>query len=127
MKISAIISFMLAIEIIFFHNQSFTLLLLIYFALGFFSITQLLSYPIVVERNKRAISSSATAVVSMLLMLGGAVSQPLFGYIIHQIAQGSPMQILYGYQSAMMILLGAFAIALISSFLIQDTHSANVP
>ena len=123
MKIGAIFSFALILAIIFYPSQNYIVLIISYFFLGFLSSTQMLSYPIVIESNSKLITSSATSVVSMLTMVGGAISQPLFGYIIHQNTHDSIIKITHSYQYAMGILPCAFMGAFIISFIIKDTNS----
>ncbi len=121
MRIGAIFSFSLILAIIFYPSQNYMVLIISYFFLGLLSSTQMLSYPIVIENNSKLISSSATSVVSMLTMVGGAISQPLFGYIIHQSSHDSIIKATHSYQYAMGILPFAFMMAFIVSFLIKDT------
>jgi MFS family permease len=117
MKAGALLSLILILIIIFYPTSNLFYLMIAYFLLGLFTSTQMLSYPIVIENNSKAITSSATAVVSMLAMVGGAISQPLFGYIssLH-----SSLTTIHSYQYAIGILPCAFLLAFAMIFLIKD-------
>jgi fucose permease len=123
MKIGAILALLLILAIMFYPSQNLIVLMISYFALGLITCTQTLSYPTVIENNPKNISSSATSVISMMTMVGGAFSQPLFGFILHQSAHDTLIEVTHGYQLAMGILPCAFMIALIASLYIKDANT----
>jgi sugar phosphate permease len=123
MKIGALFALALILIIMFYPTQSLMVLIISYFALGAITSTQTLSYPTVIESNPKNISSSATSVISMMTMVGGAVSQPLFGFILHLSSHDTLIEASHGYQRAMGILPCAFMIAFISSLYIKDANN----
>ncbi|QQG46944.1 MAG: MFS transporter [Candidatus Azosocius agrarius] len=61
---------------------TFFMLLIIFFILGLSSSAQIIAYPIIMENNDINIIASSNSFSSMLIVIGGAIFQPLFGYII---------------------------------------------
>ena len=111
------------------HN--FWFLLIDFLLLGIITSTQIISYPTVIESNSRVISSSSTCVVSMMCMGGGALIQPLFGYLLAY--KGHAATLTTGidypaanYEFAMWALPVAFVIALFFSLFIRETHCQNI-
>ena len=109
MQVGALFSLLLILIIILYDTHNFILSMVLYFALGFLTSTQMLTYPTVVESNSKVISSSATSVISMLCMMGGAVAQPLFGYILNM--NVSAISASKNFKMAMWLLPLAFIIA----------------
>lgn len=116
MQISAILSLILIFAIILIPTNSFWILLILFLLLGIITSSQIISYPTVVESNSRIVSASATCVISMMCMGGGALIQPLFGYLLSW----------KGYQFAMYALPIAFVIALFFSLFIRETYCQNL-
>lgn len=61
--------------------SQFTLSLL-FFALGFFTGTQVISYPMIAESNHADNTGAATGIASVIIMGGGGVGQVLFGWLM---------------------------------------------
>ena len=57
-------------------------LMLIFFALGVFTSTQVLSYPLLAESNSSKFAGRACSFASMIIMGGGMVAQLLFGTLL---------------------------------------------
>ncbi len=55
---------------------------IIFFALGFFTSTQVISYPLIAESNSAETTGASTGVASVLIMGGGGVGQVLFGWLM---------------------------------------------
>lgn len=62
---------------------------IVFFLLGMFSSTQVISYPLIAESNHVSNTGAATAIASVLIMGGAGVGQVLFGWVMQQHA-GSP-------------------------------------
>jgi MFS family permease len=119
MQVGALFSLLLILIIILYDTHSFILLMGLYFALGLLTSTQMLTYPTVVENNSKTISSSATSVISMLCMVGGAVAQPIFGYILNM--NVSTAAVGENFKMAMWLLPLAFIIAFSAVSFIKET------
>lgn len=63
-------------------SLSQTSLGILFFALGFFTSTQVISYPLVAESNQEEHTGAATGIASVLIMGGGGVGQVLFGWLM---------------------------------------------
>lgn len=125
MQIGGGLSLILMLIIMFCNTQSLALLIFFYLMLGLLTSTQMIGYPTVIESNSKMISSSATSVISILSMVAGAIVQPLFGYIVYKVSGGNSATI-QGYGVAMWLLPLAFVIAIITSFLIKETHCKHI-
>lgn len=116
MQIAALASLVLIFAIILIPTDSFSILLTLFLLLGVTTSSQIISYPTVVESNPRVVSASATCIISMMCMGGGALIQPLFGYLLTW----------KGYQFAMYALPVAFVMALFFSLFIRETYCQNL-
>ncbi len=101
---------------------SFIAISIIFFSLGFFISAQVLSYPLIAEHNPLEITATATSIVSISCVLGGAIFQPFFGSLMHlhhkQFLEASSYQA-GDYAFAMFLFPVTFLIALICAFLIK--------
>ncbi len=131
MILGALFSLMLVLILIFTHISSFYLLMSIFFLLGFTTSTQILSYPVVAELNPQHLMGASEGIASALIMSGGAVAQPLFGWLMDlnwdgKIRDGVRMYSSHDYHLAMFILPVAFLISLVLAFLIRETHGQRL-
>jgi MFS family permease len=55
---------------------------ILFFALGFFTSTQVISYPLIAESNQNQNTGASTAIASVLIMGGAGVGQVLFGWLM---------------------------------------------
>lgn len=102
--------------------------LILFFLLGVTTSVQTICYPIVAESNPHAITSTATSVISMLMLLGGAISEPLFGWIVQQfgthLADGTYTSA--SYRTAIEILPIAFVIAVVAALFVKETRAKRL-
>lgn len=127
MIVGAIFSIMTIIAIMFIPQLSFITAMSLFFLLGFFTSAQVIGYPVVTESNPVAITSTATGLASFLIMLGPAIAQPLFGYIMDYhwhgvVVNGVKMYSSHDYFVAISILPISFIAALILSFFVKETY-----
>lgn len=127
MIIGAIFSLLIILLIMFMPHLSFFMLLLLFLALGFFTSTQIISYPTIAESNPKALTGTATGLASVLIMGGGAVFQPLFGWLMDLrwnglTVNGTAIYSPHDYLLGMAIMPVAIAIGLIASLLIRETY-----
>jgi MFS family permease len=125
MILGSFISLCLASFIIFGKLESFYGLLFLFCLLGIITSVQILSYPLVAEGNSKMVTSTAISVISMMCLLGGALSQPVFGKILSigwtgLVVNGAPVYAPIRYQYAAELLLVTFVIAFFLSLFIRE-------
>jgi MFS family permease len=125
MLISSCTIFLVILAIIYLHLP-IIILGILFFILGILSSSQVLSYPIVSKSNPPHLESTSLALVAILVNIGGAVSQLLFGWLVNLkwdglMKNGIPIHTLSAYQFALIMLPLAFLISLLAAALIHDT------
>lgn len=100
----------------------------LFFLLGFFTSTQILSYPMVAENNPQALTATAVSVVSIMTQGGPVLYQNLFGHWLQagwdgNIVEGVPVYSLGNYQHALWIIPIGFTIALIATWCLKEKPS----
>jgi len=120
MRVWALLSLILVVILVQIHFTSYVVLLGLYLLLGMIISVQNLAYPLVVESSARHVASSATAVISIIsLTTGGAIAQPLFGFLVAYFNHGQSGNAI-GYERAIWIMPIAFLMALILSFGLRE-------
>ena len=99
----------------------------IFFLIGIFSSTQIISYPVIFETNSPSITGTCEALAGVLIMSGGAAFQPIFGMLMNQhwdgISQfGQPVYSAGDYHFAYIIFPVTLLISLILATLIKETN-----
>lgn len=127
MMVGAVISFIVVIALMYISGLSLHILILLFFLIGFFTSSQVLSYPTIAELNPIALTSTAVSVDSMTIMWSGVLCEPLFGWILesrwdHTVINGVSQYSVHDFNRAMWIMPIAFIIALFISFLIRETY-----
>lgn len=127
MIIGAIVSLAIILTIMFVPNLGFSSLLILFLALGLFTSAQIVTYPLIAESNSKNLTGTATGLASILIMGGGAVFQPLFGWLMdlkwnHQLVDGVAVYSHADYLNAMMIFPIAFVIGLIAALFLRETN-----
>jgi MFS family permease len=121
MRLGAIAAFILFVWIIYIPGHNATALSLAFFAVGFFTASQVLGYPLVTESNPPHLLGAAQGLNSMLIMLSGAF-QPIYGAILHAHQTTVSLQNIPipNYQHAMLLFVFASLISLILCFGMQE-------
>lgn len=127
MFIGGVFSLLVILAIMYLPNLGFTSLFLLFLALGFFTSAQIISYPLIAESNPKMLTGTATGLASVLIMGGGAVFQPLFGWLVDLHWNGLTVNGVHVYAASdyllgMSIMPIAFAIALIAAFFLRETR-----
>lgn len=127
MIIGALLSLITLLAIMFIPILNFCSLLILFLLLGFFTSTQIISYPLIAESNPRYLTGTSTSLASILIMSGGAVFQPLFGWLIdlhwnQTFLQGIPYYTRHNFLYGMSILPIAFMISLIAACYLRETY-----
>jgi len=97
------------------------ILSIIFFALGFFTSTQVIAYPLIAESNRSESTGVATGIASVIIMAIGGFGQILFGFLMHQHAETQHYGIA-DYQVAMWIFPIAAVVALTAILLTRETY-----
>jgi MFS family permease len=95
---------------------------LIFFMLGLLCASQVLVFPLIIESVPMHITASSEAISAAVIMGGGAVSQPLFGWLLDHSAQIPGQYSASDFNHAMWMLPIAFFIAIICSLCLKETH-----
>jgi hypothetical protein len=103
----------------------------LFFLLGLTSSTQIVSYPTVAESNPKILTATSVSVVSFTTLSGGAIFQPLFGYIMDKgndftIVNNVHIYSAADYHHAMFIMPIAMVIALLVTFFVRETYCQSV-
>lgn len=126
MLLGAIISLVIILLIMYLPNLNLTSLLLLFLVLGYTTSTQIITYPAISESNNLATNSGALGLASILIMSGGAIFEPLFGWLMesnwnHKIIDDIPSYSNADYHHAFMILPIAFIVGIIAMFFAKET------
>ncbi|EDP45649.1 MFS transporter [Rickettsiella grylli] len=127
MIIGALFSLLILTAILLISTLHFYTLLVLFLLLGFFTSTQIISYPLIAESNPRHLTGLATSLASILIMGGGAVFQPLFGWLIdlnwnQTILHGVPYYSRSNFLYGMSIIPLGFSVSLIVAFCLRETY-----
>lgn len=95
----------------------------LFFALGLFTSTQVISYPLIAESNAAASTGAATAIASVIIMGGGGVGQVVFGWLMQQHAGTVNVQYnVADFQYAMWMFPLTALFALVAVLLTKETN-----
>ena len=120
--------------LIYADNLSLTALILLFLFIGFGSSAQVLNYPIVTESNPLSLTGSATGLAAVLIMSGGAIFQPAFGWILDMSWDGSlideiPLYSQSSYNNGIWMIIICLVISLLAVIILKDpkTTAADEP
>ena len=127
MILGAIFSILTISIILFVPQLSYNQLLISFFALGFFTSTQIVAYPIITESNDPAYTGTAMAIASILIMGGAALAQIFVGWMLRLNWDGTMLKgvAIFGsqdFRTAFTPILIGFGIALLLVFFIRETY-----
>ncbi len=100
---------------------------ILFFLLGFFTSTQVISYALVAESNSPAVTARAVSVISILTQGGFILYQNLFSNILVLYGNeaitndGTPVYSLAGYQSANIIIIAGLLFAGLITYGVRET------
>jgi MFS family permease len=96
---------------------------ILFFLLGLFTSTQVISYPLIAESNPSHITGSATGIASIIIMGGAGVGQVLFGLLMqHHAGAVSNSYSVADFQFAMWMFPITVIVALMVMFLTRETN-----
>ena len=95
----------------------------LFFALGFFTSTQVISYPLIAESNSADNTGASTGIASVIIMGGGGVGQVLFGWLVaHHAGTAVTTYTVADFQFAMWMFPITAIVALIAAILTRETN-----
>lgn len=121
----ALLTLITSLIIILVHPLGFTTLMILFFLLGLFTGSQVITFALVIESNPKHLTASSESLAATIIMSAGAIFQPLFGYImernwdgirVHHVAIYSTQ----AYEHAMWILPISFFVSLILAFFVKE-------
>jgi MFS family permease len=123
----AVISIILIFTIRYWNTTSFTANLILLVLLGFFTSSQVITYPLIAESNPRNLTATSLGVASVLIIGGGALFQSIMGLMLDWHwngvkLNGVPAFSVADYQFAFMIFPVMFIIALVCALFINETY-----
>lgn len=99
---------------------------IILFCLGFFSGGQILIFAVAAESDPLRRVGMATGITNALLMAGGALHNPLVGWLLqafsHNTKDHHPIYTLFNYRIALSSLSICYIVAFIISFIVLESH-----
>ena len=125
MIICTILSMFVVVVILYSPSISVLAMETLFFALGFFTSAQIISYPLVAENSPLAMTATCVGVVSVLTQGGFLLYQNLFSYMLEKQLQGVA-SIPHAYGHALMLIPYGFIIALLCGILLTETHGQRI-
>ncbi|CEK11840.1 MFS transporter [Legionella hackeliae] len=123
MIIGAIATLLTVIPLFMDISLSQTALSVLFFGLGLFTSTQVISYPLIAESNSLEHTGAATGIASVLIMGGGGVGQVLFGLLMQDHAGASTQNYAAAdFQYAMWMFPLTAIVALLAVLLTRETY-----
>lgn len=96
---------------------------ILFFLLGFFTSTQVISYPLISESNSLHNTGAATGIASVIIMGGAGVGQVLFGWLMqYHAGHATQRYTVADFQFAMWMFPIAAVAALLAIALARETH-----
>lgn len=127
MILGAIVSLAVVLILLYVPGLSLLSLIVLSFLLGFFTSSQIISYPVVAELNPIELTGSAVSIISLTIMISGAIIQPVTGWLIQMhwepsmLINGRPLYLATDYMHAMLIMPFSFIASLVLTFMIKET------
>lgn len=126
MKLGAFASLVI-ILVILYAPVSLTLMAVLFFLLGFFTASQVISYALVAESSLPHMTATAISTVSILTQGGYIVYQNLFSWLLLKhggmsMKNGVPVYSLADYELAALILPLGLVLALLAALMLKETH-----
>lgn len=126
MFVFGVLSLISMLLVIYVSGWSLPSLMMLFFAIGFFTSAQIISYPLIAESNPRALTGTSLGIASTIIM-GGGISQPFCGWLLernwdHKIIDGVPVYSVSDFNSAMLVMPIAFVIGLVCVLLLKETR-----
>ncbi|WP_058492579.1 MFS transporter [Legionella worsleiensis] len=129
--ISAILGLIATLLLLYYPQLPYSWSYAVLFVLGLGAGGQTVSFAVVKENNPPELVGTASGFNNLSVLIGGAIFQPLVGYILQQtdswrLVNGVHVYEIASYQTALLVMPLCFmASLLIALFLIKETHPAH--
>lgn len=126
--VSAILSLVPAVIIIYTQNLSWPLMYFLLFIFGVGGSGQALSFSLVQDNNPPQVGGTAVGLNNMAVVFGGAILSPFAGFLLHsrwnhQFLNGAPIYSVSDYRHALITVpICALLALIISLFFLKETH-----
>ena len=125
-----VIASLLIVCCILYAPVSFNMMVFLFFALGFCTAAQVISYALVAESSLPMMTAMAVSIVSILTQGGYIVYQNLFSYLLlhhgdMHMVNNVPTYSLMDYQTAAIILPLGLILALLVVFQLKETYAKH--
>ncbi len=126
MILFAVLSILVVLAIMYLPHLSFSMLIVLFFLLGFVTSAQILTYPAIAENNDSSQGGAALGVASSIIMGGAGFFQPLFGRLMDlgwdgKLVNGIAYYSSANYHSGFLIFPITLVIALIVVLFFKET------
>ncbi|NNM58543.1 MAG: MFS transporter [Legionellales bacterium] len=131
MIVGAVLSLVFMVLLVYLPDYSFTVALVLFFLVGFFTCSQIISYPLITESNPRINTGTSLGLASMLIMGGAGIAQQVFGHVIDffwdkKVVNGVPLYSPAAYHVAMLIFLVTLVAGLFCALSIRETNCQDI-
>lgn len=131
MYLGALISLAILLYVMYANNLSYLTAYVLFFGIGFFTSAQVITYTVIAESNPMDLTATSTSIGSTLIMSGGAIFVPLFGWLLDlsstgEMLTGTPIHTLEQYRLALWMLPIAFIVGIIAIFFGRETHCKRI-
>jgi len=114
------------------QNCSFSALVLLFFVIGLGSSSQILAYPMVAERNPKDQIATGEGIAATLIMSGGAIFQPIVGWLIElkwsgEMVDNAPIYALSDFHRAFWLMPVAILLAIAILLPLRDSYGHSKP
>jgi Na+/melibiose symporter-like transporter len=131
MLTTAVISLFIFALIMYGPHFSYFAYISLFFALGFFTSSQVIGYPVTQESNRTILVGSALGFVSVIIMGLPGILQPLTGWLMQvswhgQMQNGAAIYSVADYQHGLLVLLIGFVISIICAWVLPETYGQRI-
>lgn len=131
MLLGSLFSLLTILTIMFIPVTSEGVFYFLFFALGFFSSSQVISYPTIAESNSTIITGTAASISSWLIMSGPTIAQPIFGWLMdlnwdQTLIDGVRIYSASDYILAMSLFPIAFIVSFVLALLVKETYCQRI-
>lgn len=127
MIIGALVSLLVMLILMLNVHLSLSMIIVLFLSLGISISAQILIYPTIAELNSLHLTATATSIVSLVLVSGAFIVQPLFGWLMQRYWQQQyfnnlPIYSADNFNYAMWLIPWSCFVALIIAFFIKETN-----
>lgn len=125
MVIGSVLTLGISLVVTLNHDLGFGALCALFFFMGLFTGSQVITYALVMESNPKHLTASSEALAATIIMAAGAIFQPLFGEVMEYfwdgtMHHGTAIYSAHDYQMAMWILPISFVASTVLALFIKE-------